>query len=77
VWTPEFGLSKLDRAWRLALVWGVGCRGGACRARGLDTYVPSEGIAFSQLVSELDATRCSAYAASKSSLTTALPESPP
>jgi hypothetical protein len=51
VWNSEFGLLLPDLAWRLALVCGVGCRGGACQARGLDTYVPSEGIAFSQLVS--------------------------
>ena len=50
VWNSEFGLLIPDLAWRLALVCGVGCRG-ACRARGLGTYVPSEGIAFSQLVS--------------------------
>jgi len=50
-WNSEFGLLIPDPAWRLAVVCGVGCRGGARRARGLGTYVPSEGIAFSQLVS--------------------------
>ena len=72
VWTSEFGLLIPDPVWRLAC--GVQCRGGACRARSLGTYEPSEGIACSQLVSQLDASRRSAYAAIKSSLTTALPE---
>jgi hypothetical protein len=51
VWNSEFGRFIPDLAWRLALVCGVGCCGGACRARGLGTYGASRGIAFSQLVS--------------------------
>ena len=65
VWNAECGLLIPDPAWRPALVRGVGCRGGVYRARGLRAYGPSESVAFSQLVSELDASRRSAYAASK------------
>ncbi len=33
VWNSEFGLLIPNPAWRLAVVCGVGCRGGARRAR--------------------------------------------
>ena len=46
VWNSERRLLIPHLAWRLALVCRVDCRGGACRARGLGTYGPSEGIAF-------------------------------
>ena len=61
----EFGFLIPDPAWRSVLVCDAGCRGGACWGRGLATCGPSEGGAFSQPVSALDALRCSAYAASK------------
>jgi hypothetical protein len=65
VWNSERGLLIPDPARRPVLICGVDCCGGACRGRGLATGGSSEEGAFSRLVSELDASRRSAYAASK------------